>query len=640
VPDRPEPSGVTQVFLSYAREDVEAAQALAEALAADGHRVWWDRSLGGGMDFAAEIERQLAAARVVLVLWSGASVKSGFVRDESTRARDNGKLLPVRIDDVALPLGFGSLHTLDLIDWDGDADDDACQALRDEVRRQLSSEARAPQPLPARTALRSLRQRWYTPAAILVAVATIATAGWLWVAHQDDLRTEALAREAALRLAQQQREDERQAEELVDAGLKCGDAAAPAVSASSVGNQCALDLFVRALAKKPNLARAYYYLAQEYLRLYQLEQASGRDGEHLLNGARESLLAAGRQQPGLDEVKRATAERQLAAIVELAQPEAPALSGSMRVVTAPAAAAAPVPVVGSVVELPTAATSAEIPSGGGATSAAPTAPVPPASSAPPAAAPPPAAAVLAGATPAADVPVGRLMRTAPSAHQLRLAQAQAEALLGEQSDARLAAASALTLDTTLAADTLPLVLRRTLDALAAQPEAPDTREAVAQSLRLLRSASPALQRELARGAMRIVDAGRQFGGTTAVAAADVQARLARARDTEPFVFVQIGDEAQRALAERVVARLAAMGYSAPGIENVGSARLPAHTEVRAQGTSDPALGRWMAQHLGKLTRAEVPLVTLRRAQPKTDTYEIWLDKELCLTRKVPACDGA
>ncbi len=639
MPNRPEPSGVTQVFLSYAREDVEAAQALAEALATDGHRVWWDRSLGGGMDFAAEIERQLAAARVVLVLWSGASVQSGFVRDESTRARDNGKLLPVRIDEVALPLGFGSLHTLDLIDWDGDADDEACVALRDEVRRQLSSEARA-QPLLAKPPLRTLRQRWYTPAAILVAVAAIATGGWLWVAHQDDLRAQALAREAAVRLAQQQREDERQAEELVDAGLKCGDAALPAASAASLGNQCALDLFVRALAKKPNLARAYYYLAQEYLRLYQLEQANGRDAEHLLNGARESLLAAGRQQPGLDQVKRATAERQLAAMTELAQPEAPALSSSTRVVTAPAAAAAPVPVVGSVVEVPTATTSAATPSAVGTTSAAPTAVVPPASSAPPAAAPPPAAAVLAGATPAADAPAGRLMRTAPSAQQQQRAQAQAEALLGEPTDARLAAASALTLDTTLAADTLPLVLKRTLDALAAQPDAPDTREAVAQSLRLLRSASPALQRELARAAIRVVDAGKQFGGTTAVAATDVQARLARAKDTEPFVFVQIGDEAQRALAERVVARLAAMGYSAPGIENVGSARLPAHTEVRAQGASDPALGRWMAKHLATLTQAEVPLVTLRRAQPKTDTYEIWLDKELCLTRTVPACAGA
>jgi TIR domain len=592
-----EPAEATQVFLSYAREDRASAQALAAALGADGHGVWWDRELEGGSDFAAEIERQLAQTRVAVVLWSAASVQSGFVRDESSRARDSGKLLPVRIEDVPLPLGFGTLHTLDLLDWDGNADDEACVALRDAVKRHLGAAA-LPRPLAA-LPIAKARQRWHTPAAILVATAAVAAGAWLWTQHDNNVRAEEQARDDALRQQQQRRDDERQAEALVDAGLRCNDellrsASSPAAAASS---QCALDLFTRALAKQPNLARAYYYLAQEYLRLYQQEQANGRDGEHLLVGARESLQAAGRQQPPLDEAKRATAKRQLAAMDALAQPEAAALTGSARVV--------------------------------------------PASSAPTDHAPAPPSAVAGVAAPPPAPAEGKLIRVAPSAAQQQLAQAEAEALLGPQREAQLAAASALTLDSTLAADTLPLLLQRTLASLAAQPDAPATRDAVALALRQLRSASPALQRELARDAQRVVDAGQQFGGAVAVAAGDVQARMTRAQGTKPFVFVQIGDEAQRLLAERVVARLASMGYSAPGIENVGMARLPARTEVRLQGTSDPALARWMAQHLGKLTQSEVPLVTLRRAQPKTDTYEIWFDKELCLTpaRTVPACSG-
>jgi hypothetical protein len=140
----------------------------------------------------------------------------------------------------------------------------------------------------------------------------------------------------------------------------------------------------------------------------------------------------------------------------------------------------------------------------------------------------------------------------------------------------------------------------------------------------------------------VADAGQNFGGTSAVAAADVQARLSRAEALKPFVFLQIGDERQRAMAQTVVAKLASMGYSAPGIENVGAARLPANTQVRAQGASDPALARWMAQFLGKLTQADVAVQTLRQAQPRTDTYEIWFDKDLCLTpaRTVPACSGS
>jgi hypothetical protein len=159
--------------------------------------------------------------------------------------------------------------------------------------------------------------------------------------------------------------------------------------------------------------------------------------------------------------------------------------------------------------------------------------------------------------------------------------------------------------------------------------------------RLLQGASPSLLREQARAAQRVADAGKNFGGSSAAAAADVQTRLTEARAQKPLAFVQIGDERQRALAQGVVVRLASMGYSAPGIENIG-ARAPARTEVRTQGASDPALARWMAQHLGKVTQAEVTVRTLRQAQPKTDTFEIWFDKDLCVTpaRTVPACNGS
>ena len=123
------------LFISYAREDRATALALAHALQSRGIDVWWDRELTGGGDFADEIERNLKAAPVAVVLWSAASVRSDFVRDESTRARELGKLLPVRIADVQVPLGFGTLHTLDLLDWDGDATDPACTALVAQIRR-------------------------------------------------------------------------------------------------------------------------------------------------------------------------------------------------------------------------------------------------------------------------------------------------------------------------------------------------------------------------------------------------------------------------------------------------------------------------------------------------------------------------
>lgn len=100
------------VFLSYGREDRARAKALAERLEASGIDVWWDWDLIGGQNFRDEIRRKIETADRVLVLWSRNSVVSHFVIDEANLARDTGKLLPVLIDDVDPPLGFGSLHAV------------------------------------------------------------------------------------------------------------------------------------------------------------------------------------------------------------------------------------------------------------------------------------------------------------------------------------------------------------------------------------------------------------------------------------------------------------------------------------------------------------------------------------------------
>lgn len=67
-------------------------------MSASGLHVWWDRDLAAGSEFTAVIDAQLLGATVVIVLWSAESVRSSFVRDESSRALKQGKLLPVRID--------------------------------------------------------------------------------------------------------------------------------------------------------------------------------------------------------------------------------------------------------------------------------------------------------------------------------------------------------------------------------------------------------------------------------------------------------------------------------------------------------------------------------------------------------------
>jgi TIR domain len=99
------------VFLSYAREDVVAAQKLAALLEGNGLTVWWDRRLVAGDAINTTIERAIDGAKAVIVLWSPHSIASRWVNGEAETAAEAGKLLPVKIAECRLPLNFRTLHT-------------------------------------------------------------------------------------------------------------------------------------------------------------------------------------------------------------------------------------------------------------------------------------------------------------------------------------------------------------------------------------------------------------------------------------------------------------------------------------------------------------------------------------------------
>ena len=71
---------MTDVFLSYAREDRTFAEALAKALECKGWSIWWDQRLEAGEVWDEVIESNIEAARIVLVLWSPTSVKKSWVK--------------------------------------------------------------------------------------------------------------------------------------------------------------------------------------------------------------------------------------------------------------------------------------------------------------------------------------------------------------------------------------------------------------------------------------------------------------------------------------------------------------------------------------------------------------------------------
>lgn len=110
------------VFLSYAREDLERVRPIVAGLEARGLSVWWDQHLSAGDSYQEVIEAELEAALAVVVAWSHTSVKSLAVRAEAAAALQRAALVPARIDDCAVPATFGITQFGNLIGWLGDPD--------------------------------------------------------------------------------------------------------------------------------------------------------------------------------------------------------------------------------------------------------------------------------------------------------------------------------------------------------------------------------------------------------------------------------------------------------------------------------------------------------------------------------------
>ena len=128
---------MADIFISYAREDQAWAEAIAQGLAAEGWTVWWDRNLPAGAKFYRITEKELDAARCVLVLWSAESRESDWVLGEADEGRSRGILIPVRIEEVRQPVPFRSIHATSLVGWNRSLDDAAYLELVDHVKSML-----------------------------------------------------------------------------------------------------------------------------------------------------------------------------------------------------------------------------------------------------------------------------------------------------------------------------------------------------------------------------------------------------------------------------------------------------------------------------------------------------------------------
>ena len=121
------------VFISYARPSEEEAHRIAELLRGEGFSVWRDDELPAHRAYSDVIEERLKSAKAVVVLWSGESAKSHWVRAEADTARETGTLVQATLDGILPPMPFNQIQCADLKGWNGDTASSGWQKLQGSV---------------------------------------------------------------------------------------------------------------------------------------------------------------------------------------------------------------------------------------------------------------------------------------------------------------------------------------------------------------------------------------------------------------------------------------------------------------------------------------------------------------------------
>lgn len=118
-----------RIFLSYARKDQHAVEALYDKLKAQGHNPWMDsKDTLPGEDFRRAIEKAIRDSDLILACLSSNSVnRRGFIQRELKQGLDLWKeklesdiyIIPVRLENCDAPESLATFQWVDLFEKDG-----------------------------------------------------------------------------------------------------------------------------------------------------------------------------------------------------------------------------------------------------------------------------------------------------------------------------------------------------------------------------------------------------------------------------------------------------------------------------------------------------------------------------------------
>ncbi|MCR9279833.1 MAG: TIR domain-containing protein [Pseudomonadaceae bacterium] len=170
---------MSDIFVSYAREDRDRIAPLVAELESAGFSLWWDRDISPGHSFSARIEEELDAASAVIVAWSEHSVSSNWVQAEATEGLDRGVLVPVLLDDSRVPLPFRRLQSAMLQHYPKQPESEQIEQLKSALGTLLAKTPKPPPVLSSPAGERPATKRAILSAGIFAAV-SVAAGSWFW----------------------------------------------------------------------------------------------------------------------------------------------------------------------------------------------------------------------------------------------------------------------------------------------------------------------------------------------------------------------------------------------------------------------------------------------------------------------------
>lgn len=136
---------MADIFIRYASEDRGRVIPIVKALEEQGWSTFWDwKSIPVAKTWREFIEEGLEDARCILVLWSTISItkRKRWVVEEAEYGVAKEKYIPVLIDDVRPPFGFGQIQAAKLINWAGDIKNAEFKKLADGLESILGKSPR------------------------------------------------------------------------------------------------------------------------------------------------------------------------------------------------------------------------------------------------------------------------------------------------------------------------------------------------------------------------------------------------------------------------------------------------------------------------------------------------------------------